>query len=156
MIPSFKNFKILESTSNYYPGYSDDGTADNLSDIRKKTSIIQNEELRKKKEKVLEPFKNNPKQFFYQKWMYANMILTSLQDGFYINRDLIDTAFQLYSELVNDENIEIFRAKEKDPDMFKRHIIEVIIQLKELMSSDNLSSFDNNYFYSPNFMDKKI
>lgn len=39
---------INESTSNYWPGYSDDGTADSLSDIRKKTSRIQNDELRKK------------------------------------------------------------------------------------------------------------
>ena len=36
------NYQQFESTMHYLPSLSDDGTADSLSDIRKKTSKIQN------------------------------------------------------------------------------------------------------------------
>ena len=47
--------KVLEEgTSNYWPGYSDDGTADWLGSIRKKTSVRQNKELKKAEKRILQ------------------------------------------------------------------------------------------------------
>jgi hypothetical protein len=148
----FKKYnKITESTQNYYPGYSDDGTADNLSDIRTKTSIIQNTEIRNKKDKIFEPFKDDTKQTFYQKWMYANMILTSLQDGFYMDRDLVEEAFVIYKELLSEENLESYREEEKDPAKFARQLTEVILRLSELLKGNDLPQG----LYAPGFMNRE-
>ena len=80
---------LIESTSDFYPGYSDDGTSDALSAIKKKIYKEFNKILREKETEVL-GYGDTDKQKFYQKWMYANMITTSLQDGMYIENDLIE------------------------------------------------------------------
>jgi len=148
---------IFESTGDYWPGYSDDGTADSLSTIRKKTSKIQNDELRKKEKEVLSnksSFKagvsSESENEFFQKWMYANMIMTSLQDGFYIEEELLDEALGIYLELIKDPNIDEYLHNSKNPDYFKNTIELIITKLSQKIESDG-----SGEVYSPGFLDKK-
>lgn len=147
---------VYESTGNYWPGYSDDGTADNLADIRKKTSKIQNDELKKKKKEVLSnnysddngPSAEDKKEFF-QKWMYANMILTSLQDGFYIKKELLDEALVLYSEIIADSQIDEYLKDSKNPDYFIQTIGVILSKLQEKVETNGKGEV-----YAPGFLDK--
>jgi len=136
-------YYLNESTTNYYPGYADDGTADSLGDIREKTSKIANEELVKAEKKVLSF--NNDKNLeedeakFYQKWMYANMITTCLQDGFYINKNVMEKASKYYKEVLRSKFIDTNKT-------MKLQVMEV---LKEI---EKLEPHDNDKFYKPGFM----
>ena len=50
----FSDYILLnEGTSGYWPGYASDTTADILTEIRKKTSVTQNIELKKFEDKWL-------------------------------------------------------------------------------------------------------
>jgi len=135
---------LNESTSNYYPGYSDDGTADSLGKIREKVSRLMNEELTKAEKKVLS-YNTSPEvmsqeeTLFYQKWMYANMIMTSLQDGFYINKGLVDKAKNYYKETLQSEFINTNKT-------MKMNVMEVIKEIEKL------EPMDNKKYYKPGFM----
>jgi hypothetical protein len=103
-----EGINLYESTSNYYPGLSDDGTSDILSTIRDKTSPIVNKELKKLEKKVLnDKTKVYPEkeEEFIQKWAYANLITTSLQDGFFIEPELIGKALEYYREVLDEPKI---------------------------------------------------
>ena len=146
---------VFESTNNYWPGYSDDGTADGLSYIRKKTSKIQNDELRSKEKEVLdnklgvESGIDEPEErAFFQKWMYANMILTSLQDGFYIDADLLDKALSLYTEIIQDPNIDEYMVGTKTPGYFQDTIELILTKLSHELQDNGKE------IYAPGFLDK--
>ncbi len=147
---------VYESTGNYWPGYSDDGTADSLATIRKKTSEIQNTELKKKEKEVLGyrsgaddgPSAGDQSKFF-QKWMYANMILTSLQDGFYIKKELLDEALVLYSEILSDTKIDEYLKNSKNPDYFIETIGVILSKLQEEIGTNGKGEV-----YAPGFLDK--
>ncbi len=146
---------VNEGTGNYWPGYSDDGTADSLSDIRKKTSKIQNDELRKKEKKVLSynsSIDSEEKSLFFQKWMYANMIMTSLQDGFYIDYDLLDKAFELYQEIIDDPNLDVYLADSKHPQYFPDSIELILTKLGEKITHEEKD--EDQTVYAPGFLDK--
>lgn len=172
-----KTFEELnEGTSNYWPGYSDDGTSDTLSGIRDKTSVIMNRELRKMEKKVLGyshvppedslvwddlPGKTKEekreyakqKDGFYQKWMYANLITTSLQDGFYIDVSLAEKALEHYEELLADPNMTEYTSKNKKPEYFQVSIAVVIKRLKEELAQWR-DEYNREYVYAPGFMDR--
>lgn len=134
---------LNEATTNYYPGYADDGTAQSLSKIRLKVSKVLNDELTKAEKKVLALSDNGelePEEgLFYQKWMYANMITTSLQDGFYINKNLMEKANKYYKEVLQSE----FIKKNKK---MKLNVLET---MKEL---EKLKLHETGKFYCPGFM----
>jgi len=137
---------LNESTTNYYPGYSDDGTSDSLSKIRIKTSKLVNDELLKVEEKVLKlkgDGDNAEETAFYQKWMYANLIITSLQDGFFINKKLMDKASKYYKETLQNEFI---NSNKK----MKLQVMEVIKELQKL------EPVNNGKFYAPRFMEEYL
>lgn len=137
---------LNESTRNYYPGYSDDGTSDILSNIRSKTSKIVNDELTKLENKVLNvgDEKLDPEEAkFYQKWMFANMITTSLQDGFYINKSLMSKASKYYKEVLQSEYI-------NNNKQMKFQIMEVMKELSKLEPQED------GKFYAPRFMEEYL
>lgn len=139
---------VFESTDNYWPGYSDDGTSDNLTDIRHKTSKIQNDELKKKEKSVMRYGKTDQDKFF-QKWMYANMILTSLQDGFYINKELLNKALEIYKSLLDDPKIEEYLQDTKNPKYFIESIELILDKLSKKIKDDK------GQVYAPGFLDIK-
>jgi len=145
-----KDIPLYESTSNYYPGYSDDGTSDHLSAIRDKTSPILNKELKKMEKNILDSgYPKNEQGKFWQKWMYANMITTSLQDGFFMEPDLIKKAIKYYKEVLDPEEIKnnSYGSKEFKP--------EVEETLKALEAEKPLGGGKNKkFYYAPGFMDK--
>lgn len=137
---------LNESTRNYYPGYSDDGTSDMLAKIRKKTSKLVNDELIKLEDKIinmnngsLEPEEAK----FYQKWMYANMIVTSLQDGFFMNGSLMSKASKYYKEVLQSEFI-------NNNKQMKLQIMEVMKELSKL------DPREDGKFYAPRFMEEYL
>jgi len=138
---------LFEGTSDYWPGFSDDGTADKLSEINKKTSVIQNKELEKMEKGVL-AFKGvSGDQDFFQKWMFANMITTSLQRGFYIKKSLLERALELYKEALEeskDSGNDTFRD---DGTYFTKSVELIINKLEE-----ELSHAQSDEIYSPHFM----
>jgi hypothetical protein len=140
---------VNEGTTNYWPGYSDDGTADKLSEIKKKTSEIQNDELRRKEKEVIS-YKSDldppDKAMFFQKWMYANMILTSLQDGFYIDGSLLDRALELYTEIIRDPKLDEYLEGSKD--FFRDSIELVLTKLSQKIKEQG------EEVYAPGFLDK--
>jgi hypothetical protein len=138
-------FKIFESTSDYYPGYSDDGTADWVSGIKQRVYKKINEEIRKSKKEI---FSNeDPIQKIYNKWMYANIITTWLNDGMYIEPDLMKEAIKYYNEALNDPNIDKLREQERYKGKFEKQINEVLDKLKEITPITN-----TDYYYNPDFM----
>lgn len=138
---------LFEGTMDYWPGFSDDGTADKLSEINKKTSKIQNTELEKMEKGVL-AFKGvSGDQDFFQKWMYANMITTSLQRGFYIKKSLLERALELYKEALEESQTtgeDTFR----DDGTYFTNSLELIINRVE----EELSHATKDEIYSPHFM----
>lgn len=154
MIKSWQTFN--ESTSHYLPSLSDDGTADHLSDINKRVSVVQNQELRDVEQQIMDykptSVDNPTSHAILQKWMYANMITTSLQRGFFIEADLIEKAKELYKEVISDvaENIDAIQTGNVTWDMFSEQVDLVLSRLYELSPMD-----DGNY-YSPYFMEKDV
>lgn len=147
----FKSYTdwLYEGTVDYWPGYGDDSIADKLGEIRKKTSKIQNQELRKKEKEILLDGKTDRDKFF-QKWRYANMILTSLQDGFYIDETLLDKALDLYKEIIDDPNINEYLKDSKDPRYF---IDSIELILTKLANEIKINKGDP--IYAPGFLDSK-
>lgn len=143
---------MLESTSNYWPGYSDDGTSDWLSDIRDKTSKVQNDELRKAEKEIIKQSKdNNEERKFWSTWMYANMITTSLQDGFYIDIDLIEKALKIYEEdIMSNKNLKKYIEDSKQPKYFPDTIGTIIKELKKGLKG----AYNDEYIYAPGFLDR--
>lgn len=162
LIKTFEEFEMYEGTSNYWPGYSDDGTADTLADIRAKTSEIHNEELRKKEKEVMgfdSSINTKEENEFWQKWMYANMITTSLQDGFYIKPDLLEKALRYYKETLETENIEeIFKEQTDSLKEFKTTISIIIEELEKELKDPHTEGPNyeeiGKYYYAPGFLDK--
>ena len=138
---------LNESTTDFYPGYSDDGTAYSLSDIKKKIYKEYNKLLRDKEKEVL-GYGDTDKQKFYQKWMYANMITTLLQDGMYIEEDLIERAKELYEEVLSDDKSDFYRKDEKKPESFNDEVSQTYEELKKV------KVYDEGYAYAPHFMEE--
>jgi predicted S18 family serine protease len=136
--------ELNESTSSWYPGLWDDGTADHLASIMKNIYKKYNEELRKSLEKIEGYSENDEKQKFFNKWMMANMVATSLQDGFYMEDDLIEKATELYEEVLSDINLEEYTKDSKD---FVKEVSECLEEMKNLTKISG-----NDYYYSPHFM----
>jgi hypothetical protein len=143
---------INESTGHFLPSYSDDGTADRLSNIHKKTSKVLNDELRKVEKDIIKLDKSityiePEKQQFYNKWMYGNMIFTSIQDGYFLDIDLVKRAKELYIELLNDPKINEYTKENKNPETFKKDLNLVLRRYDE-------DKFDDakDYIYRPGFM----
>jgi len=130
---------LSEGTSSYLPGYSDDSTADTLSHIREKTSKVLNDELKKLEKEVIKT--KTEEQVFWSEWLYANLITTSLKDGFFIEIKLIEKAIKLYNECLSDENIKQYT--EDSYALFRTQIKTTVDKLKKL------KPIDKDYFYSP-------
>jgi hypothetical protein len=141
------NEYLNESTTNYYPGYSDDGTAESLFTIREKTSKIVNEELEKAEKKAVSLNEDDnldeDEAKFYQKWMFANMITTCLQDGFYINKGMMEKASKYYKQVLRSKFMD-------DNKTMKLQVMEV---MKEI---EKLEPIDGGKFYKPGFMREYI
>jgi len=147
----FMNFNIFESTSHYLPSLSDDGTADHLSEINKKTSKIVNTELKKKEDKILThrydtTIRSDQMQEVIQKWMYANMVMTSLQQGFRIELKLIQRAHELYQEVLDTDLSNASKDNIKWQKSFKNQINLVVKRMLKL------KPLENGLYYNPGFM----
>lgn len=152
-VKTFDDFFVNESTSDYWPGYSDDGTSDALAQVRQRTYKHFNSVLRDMEKPVLNTSIEDAKQSFIQKWMFANMITTSLQDGEYIEPDLIDRAEELYKECLNKE--EIYKHIEKGWQDMWIYQIEVVLKGLEELKKEQPTDNDHNYFYKPGFMEEE-
>lgn len=147
-----EGMNLYEGTSNYYPGLSDDGTSDTLSDLRDKTSPIVNKELKKMEKEILN-YKSGvyseEEEGFWQKWMYANLITTSLQDGFFIDPSLIKKALKCYEEVLDEP--EIKKITQKSYKDFKTQVGETLDALKKVepLGGGN----QKGMYYAPGFMD---
>lgn len=141
--------KLNEGTSNYYPGYSDDATSDELSAIREKTSPIVNTELRNMESDIMNRSSGgvyNPEDDkFWQTWMYANLICTCLQDNFYIDGDLIKKAIKNYKTVLSHPNRKNFTGDSDST--FVKQVSETLNELNKLNPLD-----DNRGYYAPWFM----
>ena len=160
LIKEYNNL-LLESTGDYWPGRSDDGTSDTLSDITDKTSKIQNKELEKKEKEVLKfdkvTIKSPEQNRFFQKWMYANMITTSLQDGFYLKPELIEKSLKLYKELMEKDIDKMFENDNSGAEKFKKTIPVIIKELEKKINKGPITSGPTykemgKYYYSPGFL----
>lgn len=143
-----KELFLVEGTSNYWPGYSDDNTADWLAGIRDKTSPIQNKELKKALEKIVKGKDDE----FWNKWQISNMITTSLQDGFYIDKDLIEKALVYYKEILGQAKEDKDASKYFGGDQHSRnYFIDSIEYVVNALQDEGPTS--NGRFYLPGFMD---
>lgn len=148
-----EGMSLYEGTSNYYPGLSDDGTSDTLASIRDKTSPVVNKELKKMEKKILNynsGVYSKEEEAFWQKWMYANLITTSLQDGFFMEPSLIEKALECYEEVLSEPEIKEFTQKSYKN--FKSQVGETLEALKKVepMGGGN----QKGKFYAPGFMDR--
>jgi len=82
--------------------------------------------------------------------MHANMIMTSLQDGFYIGEELLDDALGIYIELIQDSKISEYLEDSKNPDYFKDTIELIITKLSQQIESNS-----GGEVYAPGFLDKE-
>lgn len=137
-IKLFENFLIKEGGIDYIPGYRSDTTSDYMYIIRKKTSLIVNEELKRIKEEL---FKENSD--IYSKISWVNIALTALQDKFNIKNDLIDDCKKYINDILNYN----FDSSDIDAESRKKYMK---ITLEEL---NNLKS-NGDYYYNPGFMEK--
>jgi len=138
----FSDYILLnEGTSGYWPGYASDTTADILTEIRKKTSVTQNIELKKFEDKWLKEV--DKIKLFWKKHDWVNIVLTSLQDGFFIKKELIDKCKKYLSELIDQANEEIL---ESSYELFISTLKTTLNELNKLKI--------NNEFYAPGFLDK--
>lgn len=149
---------MKEGLSNYWPGYSDDGTADWLSDYRGKTSKIQNKELKGDIKKFEKPSSKSMRDIIgtteeesilWNKWQWSNMVMTSLQDGFYIDTELFDKALENYKEVIAYDWSD---GHMKDSYPYFKDSIELIISKMEEEKKDGPLG-DGRGYYSPSFMD---
>jgi hypothetical protein len=152
--------KIYEGTSDYWPGYSDDNVFDYLIVIRKKTSKVQNDELRKLEDEVLKPASKSLRDImgidetgsmFWQKQLYANLIVTSLQDGFYIDASLFNKALDLFKEVLGDPKLDEYT---KDSSELFRNTLTVIVNKMEELRGKKLHGKDDSQYYKPGFLDR--
>ena len=151
-----------ESTTNYWPGYGDDGTADSLGHIRDKTSKIHNKELEKAEKEVMgvkTSLESPEANKFFQKWMYANMITTSLQDGFYLKPELVEKSLELYKELI-EEDVDSMFGESTGAEKFKKTIPIIIEELKKEIKEGPIKegpTYDSTgeYYYAPGFLDQR-
>ena len=148
-----EGMSLYESTLDYYPGYSDDGTSDWLSTIRDKSSTVLNKELKKIEDKVLKSGcpKGSEEGNFWQKWLYANMITTSLQDGFYVEPVLVKKAIKYYEECLNNKKIKEFTRDSYK--IFKSQVEETLNALKKEKPMDE--GHQKGMHYAPGFMDTR-
>ncbi len=159
---NYNVFKLIESTSEYFPGYSDDGTSDNLSVIQKKASKTLNKELDKYFDDYLKV--KDKSELLWNKWCFSNMVLTSLNNYFEIKRDIFDKVVEFYKELEKDENIKLMfsdRHKPNSPKLFKDSMILINKKLSELIEYDDKTKtefekdnipVDRKSIYAPYFL----
>ena len=144
-------FKVFESTTHYLPSLSDDATADRVSAIMRQASTTVNAELKKAEDEIInyrydDSIHSVALQQLLQKWMYANMIMTALQKGMFIEAALIQRAQQLYEEVLSADYTQI----EQDASwqrMFKQQLEAVLEQVKQLRP------LDDGMYYAPGFME---
>lgn len=152
-IKKLDDFMVTESTSHYLPSFSDDGTADRLSEINSKVSKIVNSELKKCKKDVLThrydtSIRSEFQQEIIQQWMYANMIMTSLKNGFNIDKELIDEAVFIYEKIIAFSLLEDF-----DEEWVKEFKTQIKLILKRIGELEISSDGD---YYSPHFMKEDV
>lgn len=142
---------LLEGTSDYWPGYSDDTTADTLGELKKKTSKIQNQELKKLEKELLNMsvghhsylWKTEEERDFWQKNLWVNLVLTSLQDGFYIDRTLLEKSQQYLKDILDDSNLE--KNVKESALYFKKSLLLTLQELTDLLESDGDTIYDPGF-----------
>ena len=155
-----RNSLLREGLSDYWPGYSDDSVSDNLSDYRGETSKIINKGLKKDKKKFTKPSSDEIRKIYdaskesstlWNKWTWATMVTTSLQDGFFIDEDLFDTALEFYKEISDfDEWDE--RLGESYPEF--KATLDLIISKMEEEQKEGPKLRGGKQYYAPWFLDK--
>jgi len=131
---------LSEGRTHYWPGYDDDATSDWLSDITRESSKVHNNGLRKADKKIIKDIKDDGDEVWFRHQI-ANMITTSLQDGFYIDPDLIEKAIEYYEYAIEHA--------ETEEDFMQESARLIIDALKEL---EPLGKDKNPYYYKPGFM----
>lgn len=128
-------------TSSYLPSFDDDATADFLASINEKTSKIVNEEIRKLDKDLM---KAKDESLFWNKWMIANSIITSLKHNAYIDVDLFKKAVKYYYDCLNDKNLEQYCKRSSST--FKSQINKV---LKVISDIKPIKDKRRNVYYAP-------
>jgi hypothetical protein len=113
------------STSSYLPGFSDDATSDFLADVNEKTSKIVKEEILKLDKKLM---KSKDETLFWNKWMIANCITTSLKKGHYIDIELMDKAVNYYKYCLNHTGGKNYC--QKDYNAFKKQVTKILDKIE--------------------------
>lgn len=156
-LKTYENF-VNEGRTDYWPGYDSDSVFDTLSTVRKKTSKIQNTELRKLEKKLLNvplTYDNGSVRWtdenhrdFWQKHFWAELVSTSIQDGFYIDRDLAEMSLQYYKDSYSNANKSIYLE-----DSLEEFNLQTVAIIKEF--EIKLKDSKREYVYGPGFMDRQ-
>jgi hypothetical protein len=156
-IKLFESYNLNEGTINYWPGYGDDAVSDWMDSIREKTSITQNEELKKLKDKFLNTsvkgnelyWKTEDERDLSQKRLWVTMVLTSLQDGFYINRNLLEECNGFLEEIIEQlKDEKIVEYLDKSFDDFSKSMKLMHKRVSELLKEKE------DKYYKPGFLDQ--
>ena len=139
-----KKYKIFEGTSGYFPGYSCDTVADYMSSINDKTSKVMNRELEKIEKKWLD---TTDSELFWNKWTFSTLVMTAVQDGYKVNREIVKRISKYYKDILKDPNITNYL--ENSYKLFKTTIEATSILVSNIISTTN----KKDYIYYPGFMD---
>lgn len=145
---------LNEGASNFWPGYGSDDTSDIMSEIRKKTSVVMNKELKNWEKKLLNVkvkkrdilWKNNQERDFWQKMTWVNLVLTALQDYFNVEEELIDKCKIYIDDMLEYENGSYLLKNDYEEFYSTMKITKQ--RLKELIPTDG-------FYYSQGFLDEK-
>jgi hypothetical protein len=114
-------------TSSYLPGFSDDATSDFLADINNTTSKTINDEILKLDKKLM---KSKDEELFWNKWMIANCITTSLKHGAYINVLLMKKAKEYYKYCLEHEEVKEYC--DSSYKTFKKQVSRILNKINKM------------------------
>lgn len=146
---------ILQEYSDYYlPGYGDDVVSDYLGDIKKKSSKVhcnairklENTILKKDSKSVLKTLKTTESaNIAYKKFIFASIVTTSLQMGLYIDEDLFKKAMNYYREALQNKELKRSMIKYGDWDSLSTSIKIILDEM------ESMKPLQQGY-YAPYFM----
>ena len=117
----------IMGTSSYLPGFSDDATSDFLADVNEKTSKIVKDEILKLDKKLM-TYKEQT--LFWNKWMIANCITTSLKHGHYIDVELMKKAKEYYKYCLNHKEVKNYCSNSYNT--FNKQVTKILAKIESI------------------------
>ena len=113
--------------SSYLPGFSDDAASDFLAGINEKTSKIVKDEILKLDKKLM-TYKE--RKLFWNKWMIANCITTSLKHRHYIDVKLMKKAVEYYKYCLNHKEVKNYCSTSYNT--FNKQVTKILTKIESI------------------------